>query len=145
MKQKKVNPSRPVRRPVRQDDFIPRSRPCTASLPARPAVSFMGKLTLFGLYEESLLEIQNTRQWSDKRCKLYDRVMCQHLGPLFAERPLEDLSLDDYVRLWDQLLLKNLSERPRSVRRTRWSAFLRRWRCAGGSHSSTSGATSTSF
>ena len=110
MKQKKVNPSRPVRRPVRQEDFIPRSRPCTASLPSRPAVSFLGKLTLFGLYEENLLEIQNARQWSDKRCKLYDRVMCQHLGPLFAERPLEDLSLDDYVRLWDQLLLKNLSE-----------------------------------
>lgn len=110
MKPKKVNPSRPVRRPSKQDSFIPRSRCCLAKLSVQPEKMYNGKLTLYGLYMNNLLDIQNDREWDDNRCRLYDRVMCQYLGPLFANRPLEDLSLDDYVDLWNQLMKKKLSE-----------------------------------
>ena len=111
MKQKKINPSRSVRRATQQEGFIPRSRCCLASIPVRPDKMFDGKLTLYGLYMKNLLDIQNTRQWNDERCTLYDQVMCQHLAPLFANRPLEDLTLDDYVGLWDVFMKKKLSER----------------------------------
>ena len=103
-KYKKINPSPSVRAPVEHEGFIKRSRPIRALSRKKSEVKPESEKTLLDLYEENLLEIQNKREWTDEVCRQYDRVMMRDLAPLVKGYRVIDITLDDYLKIWETFL-----------------------------------------
>lgn len=101
---RKLNPSPAVRAPAEHKVFIKRSRPVRAFILKKTNPKLENEKNLMDLYEENLLELQNNREWSDSVCRQYDRVMVQSLAPLVEGYTVVDMTLDDYLDIWDRFM-----------------------------------------
>lgn len=59
-----------------------------------------GELTLEGVYEQFLLDMQNDRYWAKSTCIAYDREFWRSVAPIFRGIPYADLNEELAEKLW---------------------------------------------
>ena len=63
-------------------------------------VTAEGELTLEGVYEQFLLDMQNDRHWARSTCIAYDREFWRSVAPIFRGIPYADLDEERAEKLW---------------------------------------------
>ena len=63
-------------------------------------VTAEGELTLEGVYEQFLLDMQNDRHWAKSTCIAYDREFWRSVAPIFRGIPYADLNEELAEKLW---------------------------------------------
>lgn len=63
-------------------------------------VTAEGELTLEGVYEQFLLDMQNDRHWAKSTCIAYDREFWRSVAPVFRGIPYADLNEELAEKLW---------------------------------------------